>query len=644
MSPRPWWSASPTSRSARPRAAAKRRARRSPARRSRAVRALTEHDAVGLGHDCDRSDRGRSDRGRPALDGARAAAGRARGRGRRGARRRGRRARRPCARALPECEYFHARPERARRGAGPARRGSARRQLPPARGGAVRDRRAVCDVHGRGDPGARRPPGLRLRRSKGWGGRLALRPDERSPPEPPHGGHGGGKRAGRARAPAALLPGSSRLVSAPGGARAAALAAALPGTGPVLIARAPGRVNVIGEHTDYNGLPVLPFAIDHDVLVAARRQDTPGIEVANVDPRFPPFAFQPRAPVPPRAAGDWGNYVQAACEALLGAGITLPRGAALRVDGAIPPAAGVSSSSALVVASGLALAALAGASLDPLALADLLARGEQYVGTLSGGMDQAAILLARPSHALRLDFFPLRARPVAVPPHLAFVVAHTLDEAAKSGAVAGLYNQRVIECRLACAVLAGRPGRPPARLADVPDAAAVLTALPDLLPEGAVTRRALTTWLGLDRADVDRLAPPSVSLADPDRFVLRARVRHVLSEAGRVSAAERALRDGDLPALGGLLDESHASGAADYATSTPAADALVVAARAAGAAGARLMGAGFGGSALLVVARERTPALLDALDRRFYAPRSAAPMRFVVTPSAGASVARVDCP
>jgi galactokinase len=433
-------------------------------------------------------------------------------------------------------------------------------------------------------------------------------------------------------------------VSVPEGPRAAALVAALPGAGPVLVARAPGRVNVIGEHTDYNGLPVLPFAIAHDVLVAARRRDASGIEATNVDPRFPAFRFQPRTPIPSRAAGDWGNYVQAASQALLGAGVGLPDGASLRVDGAIPPASGVSSSSALVVASALALAALAGASLDPLELADLLARGEQYVGTLSGGMDQAAILLGRPSHALRLDFFPLRARPVPVPPHLAFVVAHSLDEAAKSGAVAGLYNQRVIECRLACAVLGQRLGQPLARLADVPDPSAVLDALPALLPGESVSRRTLTTRLGLAREAVDRLAPPSVSLADPDRFVLRARVRHVLSEAARVTAAERALRDGNLPALGALLDESHASGAADYGTSTPAADALVAAARAAGAAGARLMGAGFGGAALLLVARERTTALLDALDRRFYAPRGAAPMRFVVAPSAGASVARVDCP
>lgn len=431
----------------------------------------------------------------------------------------------------------------------------------------------------------------------------------------------------------------------PADPRAERLLAGLPGTGPAVLARAPGRVNVIGEHTDYNGLPVLPFAIERAVLVGGRAQRAGLVDLENRDPRFPRRRFRPVAPIEPLPAGDWGNYVQAAAQALLGAGVPLSAGAVLRVDGTVPPAAGVSSSSALVVASALALAALQGVEPDPLVLAELLARGEQYVGTLSGGMDQAAILLGRPGHALRLDFFPLRARAIPVPPAAAFVVAHTFDEAAKSGVARGLYNQRVVECRLACAVLARRLGCRLERLGDLPDPAGVRMGLADLLPDGEVSRAELGTRLGLSPDDVLRLAPPSVMLAQPDRFVLRARVRHVLDEAARVAAAEQALRAGDLRALGALLDESHASGAADYGTSTPAADALVALARGSGAAGARLMGAGFGGAVLLLVERERAAALVAALDRRLYAARAAgADARFVVTPSAGAEVARVDCP
>jgi galactokinase len=429
--------------------------------------------------------------------------------------------------------------------------------------------------------------------------------------------------------------------------RAARLLAGLPGAGPAVLVRAPGRVNLIGEHTDYNGLPVLPFAIERDVLVAARARGDGHVDIANVDGRFPPRRFRLERPIPPLPAGEWGNYVQAAAQALLDAGASLPAGATLHVDGNLPPAAGVSSSSALVVASALALDALGSGETtrDRLALAELLARGEQYVGTLSGGMDQAAILLARPGHALRLDFFPLRARAVPVPAEATFVLAHTLDEAAKAGDAGGQYNQRVVECRLACAVLGRRLGCRLERLGDLTDPAAVQGALATLLPAGTVSRTTLVNRLGVPHAELERLAPPSVTLANPDRFVLRARVRHVLAEAARVAQAEEAIAAGDVRALGALLDASHASAAADYEISTPAADAMVRDARAAGALGARLMGAGFGGAALLLVERERADALIAALDARLYVPRRASrDARFVVSPSAGASAARVDCP
>ncbi len=429
------------------------------------------------------------------------------------------------------------------------------------------------------------------------------------------------------------------------GDRAARLLAGLGSDGPAVLARAPGRVNLIGEHTDYNGLPVLPFAIERDVLVAGSARAGDLVEVASSDARFPPRRYAPVAPIPPFDAGDWGNYAKAATQALLDAGtVLLPGGVALRVDGTIPPAAGVSSSSALVVALALAQLALAGIAMQPLALAEVLARGERYVGVLSGGMDQAAILLGRAGHALRLDFFPLRARAVAVPPQAAFVLAHTLEDAAKAGIARGHYNQRVIECRLACAILAHRLRHPLVRLGELEDAVASRGDLLDVLPDGTRSRAQVRRDAGLTAAAFDRLVPETVVLADPDRFVLRRRVRHVLGEAARVAAAEQALAAGDLPALGRLLDVSHASGAADYETGTARADALVCLAREAGALGARLMGAGFGGAVLALVERDRTGALLAALDDRFYRPRGAGThARFVAAPSPGASVARVDC-
>src|SRR5262249_2991328 len=158
----------------------------------------------------------------------------------------------------------------------------------------------------------------------------------------------------------------------------------------------------------------------------------------------------------------------------------------------------------------LALEGLAGEMLERLALAERLARGEQFVGTLSGGMDQAVILLGRPGHALRLDFFPLRARPVAIPPDAPFVVAHSLGEAPKAGRARGLYNQRVIECRLACATLARRLGRELRHLGDLGDPAAVLGALDDLLPDGALSRAELVSRLDLPAREIERIVPTSV--------------------------------------------------------------------------------------------------------------------------------------
>ena len=424
--------------------------------------------------------------------------------------------------------------------------------------------------------------------------------------------------------------------------RRAALLAALAGTS-VVWSRAPGRVNVIGEHTDYNGLPVLPFAGGGAVLVAARAATHGAIEVGNVDARFPVRRFVAGSAIPPFAAGDWGNYVKAAAQTLTNAGVQLPAGGAtLLVDGDIPAAAGMSSSSALVVASALALLGLTGQSMDATALADLLARGEQYVGTLSGGMDQATIMLGRAGYALRIDFDPLRARQIAVPEDAAFIVAHTGEEAAKSGAARGQYNQRVVECRVACALLSRRLGLELPNLGTLEDPIGILGALDDLLPGGEVPRDDLTGRLGLAPADVARLVPASVTLADRTRFVLRARVRHVLGEAARVAAAEVALGRDDVETVGALLDESHASAARDYGTSTAAADALVRTGREGGALGARLMGAGFGGSVLLLARRDRVPDVLAALDRGFYRGEARA-KRLVVQPSAGAEVARVDC-
>jgi galactokinase len=337
---------------------------------------------------------------------------------------------------------------------------------------------------------------------------------------------------------------------------------------------APGRVNLVGEHTDYNGLPVFPMAIQRAVNISFRPRGDARIRLENLDPRFEPREFDVGPEIEPFAAGDWGNYAKAAAQALARRA-PIRRGFEALVDGDIPSAAGLSSSSALVVATTLALLAANETEIDPLELMDLCARAEHYVGTRSGGMDQAICLGGRAGHAVLIDFEPLRLRPTPVPSDWRFVIANTFVEAKKSGSAQAGYNARVRECAEALRGLEARTYR-------------------DL-----VERHPLGELLEL--ADE--------KLRDP----LRRRFRHVVSESARVEDARAAMLEGDLDAFGRLMDASHASLRDEYEVSCPELDRLVERARAGGAAGARLTGAGFGGCAVALCRANRLDRLLGEL-------------------------------
>ena len=239
---------------------------------------------------------------------------------------------------------------------------------------------------------------------------------------------------------------------------------------------APGRVNLIGEHTDYNGLPVLPIAIDRGIRIDFRVTGESMVRLDNASTRFEPFEFRLDRPIEAAAQGDWSNYVRAAARGLLDHGIALPRGVTGRVTGNVPIASGLSSSSALVVAAALALlkangvvvggvsglegypAVPTGPALSRLELAALMARAERFVGLQGGGMDQAACLHGIAGHALRIDFEPLRVSPVVVPGGWRWVVASSLVRAEKSAGAREAYNERARECREALAVVARPSG------------------------------------------------------------------------------------------------------------------------------------------------------------------------------------------
>jgi galactokinase len=309
-------------------------------------------------------------------------------------------------------------------------------------------------------------------------------------------------------------------------------------------ARGPGRVNLIGEHTDYNAGLALPFAIDRGVTVTAEPLSGDRIEARALDlGEEDEFALA----APERATG-WRAFVRGAVAELQAAGHEL-RPVRLTIESDLTRGAGLSSSAALETA--LCLALLGEEPEDRVELAKLCSRVENdWVGAHTGLLDQLAALCSEPGHAVRIDFATLEVEPVPLELHGWTLV--TLDSGAVHSIAYSGYNERRRECREACAAL------------------------------GIETLR--------DATEIDGLPEP-----------LRSRARHVITENARVDATVAALRVGDLVEVGRLLDASHASLRDDYAASVPEVEATVQGLKAAGAAGARMVGGGFGGAVLALL-------------------------------------------
>jgi N-acetylgalactosamine kinase len=406
---------------------------------------------------------------------------------------------------------------------------------------------------------------------------------------------------------------------------------------PIIIARAPGRVNLIGEHTDYNGYPVMPMALDRDFVFALGPRSNCTIDIINESPSFTRRTFDARFPVPPYPQGDWGNYIKAAVHGILEAGWVDPKktvGFQAIVSGTIPESAGLSSSSALVVASALAFLAANNTQVEDKRLAELLARAERYVGSEGGGMDQAVSLLAERGKALKIDFFPLRTQLVNLPENLSFVVCNSLIRAPKSERIRYTYNLRVIECRLAAALIAKdfekRFGKnlQPNRLADlsaeklgleqgVIDKMVMETIGKKPLFLGEIARRLGETTESV-QSRLCTLRDGSVLTEPRDGFKIWNRYKHVVSEAQRVDLAVGALRDEDTSAVGKLMNESHLSCRDDYEISCPELEALVTIGCELGALGARLTGAGFGGCTVNAVPSNEVTRFIDGVTAAYY--------------------------
>jgi N-acetylgalactosamine kinase len=404
--------------------------------------------------------------------------------------------------------------------------------------------------------------------------------------------------------------------------------------------RAPGRVNLIGEHTDYNGLPVLPMAIDHDISICASPRSDNRAVIRNTNPSFEEREFEIDFRIPPYPKGDWGNYCKSAFQALQDYLIDrkkenrLLRGVNLLIDGNIPAGSGLSSSSALVVATALVINDLNNLNLDKLFLAELLARGERYVGTEGGGMDQAASLSGKKGMVLKIDFFPLRIEYVSFPGNYAIVVCNSLVDAGKSTSANLAYNQRVVECRLGAALIRKAVENKCSRECDItllgdlrkPEFSHMLgnidAMLEETLPGNELTLTEISSFLSMDENSVREqylklksgvyFKPPSSGLR------IKNRLRHVLTEAERVEKSRKYIEDRRIDEFGQLMYESHKSCAVDYEISCPELDALVEIARKNGAVGARLTGAGFGGCTVNMVHKEKISEFIENMTDGYY--------------------------
>ena len=201
----------------------------------------------------------------------------------------------------------------------------------------------------------------------------------------------------------------------------------------------PGRVNLIGEHIDYLGYPVLPMAITRRLRLDFQPLEHPEIRVESATYGSRQFAWTQK--IPPSPPGDFGNYIKAAAQ-LVANRWGVANGFEGSIASSIPAAAGLSSSSALVIAATLALLRVRGLQPDFDELMEVLPEGERYVGTRGGGMDHAVCLAGRRGCAIEVRFHPVKVTPLYIPEDWAFFVAHSLQRAEKSGAAREDYNRR----------------------------------------------------------------------------------------------------------------------------------------------------------------------------------------------------------
>jgi len=422
------------------------------------------------------------------------------------------------------------------------------------------------------------------------------------------------------------------------------------GPGPATIYRAPGRVNLIGEHTDYNHGYVLPMALDRDTLLIARPRRDGQVVLQNMEPAaFGPRRFAISERIEPAPRGDWENYIKGVAQTLaqrFGPGL---RGMDALVDGrqpwGVPMRAGLSSSSALCVVGAVALMDLNGLEMPRPELARLCSEAEWYVGTRGGIMDHFISLQGRRGHALFLDCRPddhtpgqYRTEWAPIPAGYVFLLC---DSGVRRENTRSAYNARVAECKIGVKLLQ-RHAPAATHLRDISAGALGLTpAALDALLEQELPAEADMDELAARGAPADFLRGlvRDHNLSPAQRFRVRARCRHVIAENQRVLDSMAALKAGDAAHLGALMDAAHASMSQDYEASCPELDLLAGLLRQSpGILGARLTGAGWGGCVVALAQEGAEAGLNERIGPRYREETGRELRAFPCRPSAGADL------
>jgi len=382
-------------------------------------------------------------------------------------------------------------------------------------------------------------------------------------------------------------------MSTPLTARVASVFESTFGAAAPLLVQAPGRVNLIGEHTDYNDGLVLPCAIDYRTVIAARRRDDQVVHVVAADYGNAVDEFRLDAPIERLDQPMWANYVRGMVQDLIKQGLPM-QGMDMVISGDVPQGAGLSSSASLMVAIGTLFATLPGFDkLGPIDIALAAQRAEnEFVGTKCGNMDQISSACGKEGHALMIDCRSLDVKPVPVPEGAAIMIFHSHVQ---RGLVDSEYNTRREQCEAA------------ARHFGVP-------ALRDI-----------------DMAVLEQRG------GELDPMTLR-RARHVVTENDRVLAASDALAAGDLARMGELMAASHASMRDDFEITVPLIDRLVEIVKGAigERGGVRMTGGGFGGCVVALVPQDLVEAARAAVERDYRGPDGQQSTIYVCRAAAGA--------